>query len=79
MKIKTGIGQDSHRFEPEGSSKSLMLGGVHIAGLPGLEGNSDADVVFHAICNAVSGINGINILGDISDTLCKQGITDSSK
>jgi 2-C-methyl-D-erythritol 2,4-cyclodiphosphate synthase len=74
----SAIGQDSHRFEPAGSSKPLMLGGVHLTGQCGLTGNSDADVVLHAITNAVSGISGVNILGKVSDDLClKQGITDS--
>lgn len=74
----SAIGQDSHRFEPVGSSKPLMLGGVQLTGQRGLMGNSDADVVLHAITNAVSGISGVNILGKVSDDLClKQGITDS--
>lgn len=77
--IKIGIGQDSHRFEPENSAKPLLLGGVVIPGCPGLSGNSDADVILHAVTNALSGISGINILGKISDDLClNQGITDSS-
>lgn len=76
--IKVGIGQDSHRFEEEGSDKPLVLGGITIPGCPGLAGNSDADVVMHAITNAVSSITCVNILGKISDDLClKQGIRDS--
>ena len=75
---KTGIGQDSHCFEPDTSEKVLMLGGVPIPGCPGLSGNSDADVVLHALTNAVSGVSGYNILGKISDVMClEQGITDS--
>lgn len=74
----TAIGQDSHGFEPEGSTKPLLLGGVHIRNCQGLMGNSDADVVLHSITNAVSGISGVNILGKIADDLCKNhGITDS--
>jgi len=74
----SAIGQDSHRFQPETSQKPLILGGVTIPDAPGLDGNSDADVILHAITNAVSGITGVNILGKISDDLClKQGITDS--
>jgi 2-C-methyl-D-erythritol 2,4-cyclodiphosphate synthase len=74
----SAIGQDSHRFEPEGSSKPLVLGGAIINGHRGLMGNSDADVILHAITNAISGISGVNILGKISDDLClKLGITDS--
>ncbi|MGB7569187.1 MAG: 2-C-methyl-D-erythritol 2,4-cyclodiphosphate synthase [Chitinivibrionales bacterium] len=76
--FKSGIGQDSHRFEEEGSRKPLVIGGVHIPGCPGLRGNSDADVVLHALTNAISGISGRNILGKISDDMClRQGITDS--
>ena len=72
------IGQDSHRFEPEDSAKPLRLGGILIPGCPGLSGNSDADVVLHAVTNAVSGITGINILGTVSDRMClDEGITDS--
>ncbi len=75
---KTGIGQDSHCFENEGSTKPLMLGGVHIPDCPGLMGNSDADVVLHALTNAVSGVTGRNVLGKISDDLCfSRGIKDS--
>ena len=75
---KTAIGQDSHAFEPEGSLKPLRLGGVTIPGCVGLKGNSDADVVLHALTNAISGISSVNILGEISDEMClKHGITDS--
>lgn len=74
----SAIGQDSHRFEKEGSFKKLILGGIEIPDCIGLEGNSDADVVLHAVTNAISGLSGINILGKISDDLClKQGIKDS--
>lgn len=40
--------------------------------------DSDGDVVFHAICNAITSVTGIQILGGIADDLCqKDGITDS--
>lgn len=75
----SAIGQDSHRFEPDGSTKPLMLGGVCIAGVPGLAGNSDADVILHALCNAISGLSGVSILGSYTDRLCNvEGITDSA-
>ena len=74
----SSLGQDSHRYEPDTSTKPLILGGIHIPDVPGLQGNSDADVIFHAICNAVSGLSGVPILGEVTDRLCKdQGITDS--
>jgi 2-C-methyl-D-erythritol 2,4-cyclodiphosphate synthase len=75
----TGLGQDSHRFEDGNSPKPLVLGGVTIPGCPGLSGNSDADVVLHAITNAISGLHGVPVLGPISDDLClNKGIRDSS-
>ncbi|MCX7774233.1 MAG: 2-C-methyl-D-erythritol 2,4-cyclodiphosphate synthase [Clostridia bacterium] len=77
--MRVAIGQDSHRFMEGESTKPLMLGGIEIPGCPGLMGNSDADVVLHALTNAVSGISCVNILGKISDDMClKQGITDST-
>lgn len=75
--IKVAIGQDSHRFEPDSSCKKLVLGGLTIEGCPGLSGNSDADVVLHALTNAVSGITCVNILGEEADRMCREGITDS--
>ena len=79
MMIKTGLGQDSHRFDTENPDKPLMLAGIQIKdGTPGLLGNSDADVVLHALTNAISGVTGVNILGKVSDELCQQGHTDSS-
>lgn len=76
--FKSALGQDSHRFEERHSKKPLMLAGVKIPGCPGLLGNSDADVVLHALTNAVSGISGVNILGTVSDRMClKQGVKDS--
>jgi 2-C-methyl-D-erythritol 2,4-cyclodiphosphate synthase len=75
--IKVSIGQDSHRFDTENKDKKLILGGVHFEGPP-LKGNSDSDVILHALTNAVSGVTCVNILGDIADNMCfNDGITDS--
>jgi 2-C-methyl-D-erythritol 2,4-cyclodiphosphate synthase len=77
-RFAVAIGQDSHKFERRRSAKPLVLGGIAIPGCPGLAGNSDADVVLHAITNAVSGITGVNILGPVADKLCLGcGIRDS--
>lgn len=77
--FKTGLGQDSHRFESKDSSKTCVLAGVRIKECPGFMANSDGDVIYHAICNAITSITGILILGGIADDLChKDGITDSS-
>lgn len=79
MKIRTGLGQDSHRFlDSPDPSRPLLLGGIEFEGLP-LNGNSDADVVLHAVTNAVSSVTGVNVIGKIADDLCKQGITDSTE
>lgn len=76
--FRTGIGQSSHRFLPEDSSKPCMLGGVIFDDVPGLDAESDGDVVYHAICNAISSLSGTPILERIAKDLCrKDGITDS--
>lgn len=73
------IGQDSHRLT-QGTQKPLILGGVKIEDATYYcEANSDGDVLFHALTNAVSGITCRNILGKIADEMCKNGITDSSE
>lgn len=78
MKVRTGIGQDSHRFLPPETAKPCIMAGIIFEDVPGFSANSDGDVVFHAICNAISSITGILILGALADDLClKDGITDS--
>ena len=77
--MKVAIGQDSHRIDFENKEKKFMLGGVEFEEEYSLLGNSDADVVLHAITNAVSGITCKNILGKVSDEMCKNGITDSEE
>lgn len=78
MIVRTGIGQDSHRFLPSDSSKPCVIGGLIFEDAPGFNANSDGDIVLHAICNAISSLTGILILGNIADDLClKDGITDS--
>ena len=56
--------------------KPLKLAGVILEG-PALSGNSDADVVLHAITNGISGITGKPVLGPTSDAMCRDGVTDS--
>lgn len=75
---RTGLGQDSHRFLGADSSKPCIIGGIIFENTPGLDADSDGDVVFHAICNAITSLSGIPILGGIAIDLCrKDGITDS--
>lgn len=79
MFLRTGLGQDSHRFLPEDSSKPCIIAGVIFEDCPGFKANSDGDVVYHAICNAITSVSHVKILGGLADDLClKDGITDSS-
>ena len=78
MIVKTGLGQDSHSFDIN-TEKPLVIAGVIFENEQGLKGNSDADVVLHALCNSISSISGITILGPVTDQMCKNGITDSSE
>jgi 2-C-methyl-D-erythritol 2,4-cyclodiphosphate synthase len=56
----TGIGYDVHRFA---SGRALILGGVEIPHSHGLDGHSDADVLCHAIADAVLGAVGERDIG----------------
>ena len=58
--MRTGIGFDVHRFD---ESRPLIIGGVTIEGGPGLAGHSDADVVCHAIADAVLGAASLEDIG----------------
>ena len=78
MIVRTGIGQDSHRFLTTDSTKPCVIAGLVFEEDPGFNANSDGDVVFHALCNAISSLTGILILGGLATDLClKDGITDS--
>ena len=57
---RTGIGIDSHRFAP---GRRLVLGGVEIPYELGLAGHSDADVLAHAIADALLGAAGLGDIG----------------
>jgi 2-C-methyl-D-erythritol 2,4-cyclodiphosphate synthase len=60
--VRTGIGYDIHRFsnDPE---RPLMLGGIHFTGHRALDGHSDADVLIHAIVDALLGAAGLGDIG----------------
>lgn len=75
--FRVGIGQDSHMFDKD--KKGLTLGGLKIPEEQKLEGNSDGDVVLHAIFNALSQAIGDMSLGFYADDMCEQGVTDSKK
>ncbi|PYO43726.1 MAG: 2-C-methyl-D-erythritol 2,4-cyclodiphosphate synthase [Gemmatimonadetes bacterium] len=58
--MRVGIGYDSHRFADR---RKLILGGVTVPHLQGLAGHSDADVVAHALTDAVLGAAGLGDIG----------------
>ncbi len=58
--VRTGIGYDVHRFA---HGRRLVLGGVEIPHECGLEGHSDADVLSHAIADALLGAAGLPDIG----------------
>ena len=61
MSTRTGIAYDSHRLD---ASRPLVLGGVHIAeAARGLTGHSDADVLTHAVIDALLGAAGLGDIG----------------
>jgi 2-C-methyl-D-erythritol 2,4-cyclodiphosphate synthase len=77
--IRVGLGQDSHRFTASEKNKPFILGGIKVDEKTGLEGNSDGDVIFHSICNALSSAIGGDSLSTWTDEMCnRQGIKDSS-
>ena len=58
--VHSGIGYDVH---PLVEGRKLVLGGVEVPHTKGLEGHSDADVLMHAICDAVLGAMGEGDIG----------------
>lgn len=61
MRIKIGLGYDIHRLV---KGRKLILGGVEIHFFKGLAGHSDADVVLHAIADAILGALGEGDIGE---------------
>ncbi len=60
MPFRIGIGYDVHALA---EGRKLMLGGVHIPFSKGLVGHSDADVLVHALCDALLGAAALGDLG----------------
>src|ERR1700694_3096008 len=60
MTVRVGSGFDVHPFSGD---RTLVLGGVEIKGARGLAGHSDADVISHAISDAVLGAAGLGDIG----------------
>jgi 2-C-methyl-D-erythritol 2,4-cyclodiphosphate synthase len=58
--VRVGSGYDVHRLRP---GRALILGGVHIEHPVGLDGHSDADVLTHAVIDALLGAAGLGDIG----------------
>src|SRR5208282_2369112 len=61
MSFRVGIGHDVHRLV---LGRRLVLGGIEVPHTHGLSGHSDADVVLHAICDAILGAAGLGDIGE---------------
>lgn len=62
MGLRVGIGYDSHRLV---EGERLVIGGVEIEHDRGLTGHSDADVLTHAVIDALLGASGLGDLGEL--------------
>jgi len=60
MKIRVGSGFDVHQLS---EGRSFILGGINIPHYKGILGHSDADVLIHAICDALLGAAGLKDIG----------------
>jgi 2-C-methyl-D-erythritol 2,4-cyclodiphosphate synthase len=60
MKVRVGFGFDVHQLQ---AGKELWLGGIKIPSIKGAVGHSDADVLIHAICDALLGAAGLRDIG----------------
>ena len=61
LDVRVGIGHDTHRL---GEERPLILGGLRIEHPRGLMGHSDADVVCHAVADAILGAAGLGDIGE---------------
>lgn len=61
--VRVGQGFDIHRFSDD-PTRRLVLGGVDFPGEPGLVGHSDADVIAHAVADALLGAAGLGDIGE---------------
>jgi len=62
VQFKVGLGYDVHRLT---AGRKLILGGVEIPYPKGLDGHSDADVLLHALCDALLGALGAGDIGEL--------------
>jgi 2-C-methyl-D-erythritol 2,4-cyclodiphosphate synthase len=62
QEFRTGIGYDLHRLEPD---RKLIIGGVELPFEKGLVGHSDADILMHAITDALLGAASLGDIGEL--------------
>jgi 2-C-methyl-D-erythritol 2,4-cyclodiphosphate synthase len=73
--VRTGLGIDTHAFAP---GRPLILGGVEVPHEQGLAGHSDADVLTHAVIDALLGAAGLGDIGErFPDTDARYAGADS--
>jgi 2-C-methyl-D-erythritol 2,4-cyclodiphosphate synthase len=78
LRIRTGLGTSSHRFLPDDSTKPCVIAGLIFEEVPGFQSSSNGDVVMYALCDAITSITHVEIIGSIADDLyLHEGITDS--
>ncbi len=63
MAVRVGVGYDVHAFAEPNAGRRLMLAGIEVAYDRGLAGHSDADVVLHAVVDALLGAAGLGDIG----------------
>ena len=73
--LRVGFGYDMHQLQ---EGRDLWIGGIKIDFHLGLKGHSDADVLIHAICDALLGAANMRILGIIFPILLTNENIDSS-
>ena len=62
MKLRIGHGYDAHRFA---DNRRLIIGGIEIPHTRGLDGHSDADVLTHAVMDALLGALALGDIGSL--------------
>lgn len=72
----TGFGEDSHQFRKD--QTGCVIAGTYFPDAPQFDADSDGDVVFHAICQAITSVTHVPVLGGIAIELCKkEGVRNS--
>ncbi len=81
INMRIGIGEDSHSFNSRHKpQKFIILGGITFPDIyKNFQANSDGDVIFHALCNALLSSIGEKPFGSIADKMCQSGIENSAE